>query len=137
MPVSLSDMMADLPAARRNAVERRTKDLVAEHRSLGQIRKALKLTQADVAKALDRSQAHVAQVERKGDAMVSTIARVVKAMGGELDLVVRLPHHEPVVLALGTSAEAPIVRPKRSARRKAPGGAAPGPAPRARKASPA
>lgn len=118
MPIPLSDMLAELPPKRRKAVERHTKQLAAEHRSLSEIRNALKLTQAEVAKALDRSQAHVAQVERAEDAMVSTIARLVSAMGGELDLVVRLPSHEPVVLALRAPADGGVARPQRDAKRK-------------------
>lgn len=113
MPVPLSRMMDQLPAERRDAVARHAEALVAEHRSLAEIRKALNLTQADVATALKSSQANVAQIERKRNAvMVSTLERVVRAMGGELELVVNLPHRGRTVLALGAGKDRTLVRPK-------------------------
>jgi hypothetical protein len=113
MPVPLSKMMKDLPAERREVVERHAQALIAEHRSLAEIRKALKLTQADVAAALKSSQANVAQIERKRDAiLVSTLERVVRAMGGELELVVNIPRRGRTVLALGKAKGETVVRAK-------------------------
>src|SRR3954471_14431836 len=112
MPVPLAKMMEEFSPEDRGEIEKHAKQLIDEHRSLVQIRKALRLTQSDVAEVLKTSQAHVAQIERRGDAMVSTIARVVKAMGGELDLVVRIPRHGRVVLKLGESKGEPVLKEK-------------------------
>jgi transcriptional regulator with XRE-family HTH domain len=113
MPVPLSEMMEKLPPERRAKIERHAQALIAEHRSIAQIRKALKLTQTDVAKALKTSQANVAQIEGKKDVLVSTLARVVKAMGGELELVVTIPNRGRAVLEIGKAKGEPVVRPKR------------------------
>src|SRR5215210_3138400 len=79
MPVSLSKMMDEFSPEDRTEIEGHARQLIAERRSLMQIRKALKLTQSDIAEVLKTSQAHVAQIERKRDAMVSTIERIVNA----------------------------------------------------------
>ena len=113
MPVPLSEMMARFSPEDRAEIERHAQALIAEHRSLAQIRKALKLTQADVAKALKTSQANIAQIEGKKDVLVSTLARVVKAMGGELELVVTIPNRGRMVLEIGKMKGEPVVRPKR------------------------
>ncbi len=44
--------------------------------------------------------------------MVSTLERVVRAMGGELELVVNLPHRGRTVLTLGAGKDRTLVRPK-------------------------
>ena len=112
MAVPLSKMIQQFSVDDQADVRRQAQELVAEHRSLTQIRKALKLTQTDLADALGTSQANVAQIEQKSDLMVSTLERVVRAMGGELQLVVTIPRQGRVVLELGKTKGRTIVRPK-------------------------
>lgn len=118
MPVPLDRIMEGLPPERRAAVERHARDLIAEHRTLAQLRKALNLTQADVADALETSQANVAQIERKTDVMLSTLSRVVRALGGELQLVVTLPNRPSVALRMGKSGGEPAVRGPRKVKQR-------------------
>lgn len=118
MAVPLSKMIQQFSVDDQADVRRQAQELVAEHRSLTQIRKALKLTQTDLADALGTSQANVAQIEQKSDLMVSTLERVVRAMGGELQLVVTIPRQGRVVLELGKTKGRTIVRPKPAGRRR-------------------
>lgn len=54
---------------------------------LFELRKALGLSQNDIANALDVSQAAVSQLERSGDLRVSTLRRYLAGLGAELHLV--------------------------------------------------
>ena len=49
------------------------------------------LTQKDVADLLKVTQAHVSKFERREDILLSTLYSYVKALGGELELRVRIP----------------------------------------------
>ena len=59
MARTLDQVLADLPAGRRHSVRRRAKELIAEEFSLRELRKALQLTQTDVASTLGKLDAAV------------------------------------------------------------------------------
>jgi DNA-binding XRE family transcriptional regulator len=94
----LEELLAQLPATQRRAVDRRTDELIAEEMSLRELRKTLDLTQVDVAKALDKGQHEISRIEQRGDMLLSTLTRLVEAMGGELELVCRFRNRAPVRL---------------------------------------
>ncbi|WP_181703248.1 helix-turn-helix domain-containing protein [Chthonobacter albigriseus] len=75
-------------------------DLVAEVRTMQELRKWLELTQTEVAGRLGKNQVSVAQLERRIDPKVSTLREYIEAMGGRLDLVVRFDDRPPVLLAM-------------------------------------
>lgn len=102
---TLTEMLQGFSPDEQARVERNARALVAESQTLAQVRKALRLTQEDLAKAMATTQSNVAQIERKDDILVSTLSRIVKALGGELDLIVKLPHHGRVTLKIGASKE--------------------------------
>lgn len=58
---------------------------------LADLRRALRLSQAEVGDALQIRQGSVAKIERRTDMHVSTLRRFIEAMGGELELVARFP----------------------------------------------
>ncbi|HET7094945.1 MAG TPA: helix-turn-helix domain-containing protein, partial [Thermomicrobiales bacterium] len=66
--------------------------------SLQDLRKAMRLTQVDVAKRLGIGQDAVSRVESRADMLISTLAEHVGALGGELDIVARFPDRPPVRL---------------------------------------
>lgn len=59
--------------------------------NLGELRRHLGLSQTALGDRLPASQPHVAQLEGQQDMLLSTLRRYVEALGGELELVVRLP----------------------------------------------
>ncbi|ESX51455.1 hypothetical protein X761_24785 [Mesorhizobium sp. LSHC424B00] len=81
------------------ASDLRTRELLEEFETLQQLRKARALTQEHVGRKLGKKQVSVAQLEKRSDFLLSTLRGYVKALGGELDLVVRFKDHAPVVLA--------------------------------------
>jgi DNA-binding XRE family transcriptional regulator len=60
---------------------------------LAEVRRALKLSQEELAETLQVGQAAVAKLEKRTDMYVSTLRRFIEAMGGELEIVARFPDH--------------------------------------------
>ncbi len=60
---------------------------------LAEVRRALKLSQDEIAQMLQIGQGSVAKIEKRTDVCVSTLRRFIEAMGGELEIVARFPDH--------------------------------------------
>jgi DNA-binding transcriptional regulator YiaG len=106
MARTLADKIQQLPMARRRKVESRAKELIAEEMSLRDLRKAMNRTQVELAKVLNVGQDTVSRYEQRSDMLLSTLQGYVRAMGGQLDLVVTFPRRKPVKLkSLGEVAE--------------------------------
>jgi hypothetical protein len=95
---TLSQDLAALPRERRQKIERRASELIAEEMSLRDLRRALGRTQVTVAKALGIGQEAVSRLESRADMLISTLDRYIKEAGGELVIVVHLPDRKPVRL---------------------------------------
>ena len=95
---TLRERMDGLSGARREKIEARVADLVAEEMSLRDLRKALKQTQVRVARELGIKQENVSRIEKRADLLISTLNGYVEAMGGRLRLVAEFPDRPPVSL---------------------------------------
>jgi transcriptional regulator with XRE-family HTH domain len=95
---TLKEVLDSLPPERRAEVDRRYEELVDEVESLRELRRLSKLSQAKVAEALKISQPAVSKIEKQADMYLSTLRGYVEAMGGELDVIVRLPDRGPIKL---------------------------------------
>lgn len=95
---TLKERMHKLPKARRNKIEARAAELIAEEMSLQDLRKARKRTQVRVAKELGIKQENVSRIEKRADLLISTLRGYVEAMGGELRLIVEFPDRPPIAL---------------------------------------
>lgn len=58
--------------------------------SLKELRKENGLSQAEIAEILERQQGEISKIERRKDVLVSTLADYVRAVKGELQIIVRL-----------------------------------------------
>ena len=96
MARTLDQVLAELPASRRRAVRKRANRLIAEELSLQELRRALQMTQTDVASALGKRQDEVSRIEQRGDLLLSTINDYVRSLGGELELVCTFKDRNPV-----------------------------------------
>ena len=120
MARSLKEKLATLDPARRAAVEAEADRLHAEYLTLQELRKAKKLTQVQLAETLGVQQATVAKYERQSDLLLSTLTSYVRAMGGELKLMVEFPGKGPVTLEGlgGTEETTSVQRPNMKSRRQ-------------------
>ena len=96
MSVPLKDVLDALPPKRRAEIDRRFKELVDEVESLRELRRLSAKSQVKIAKTLKISQPAVSKIERQTDMYLSTLRSYVEAIGGELDVIVRLPNRRPV-----------------------------------------
>jgi transcriptional regulator with XRE-family HTH domain len=120
-PVTLHDAIAALPKAEQEAIAERAAELIAEVRSLMDLRKAKKLTQAELARRLDISQESVSRLEKRSDMLISTLTKHVEKLGGELVLVARFPGAAPVRVRLGEEVATGSARERsRTARKSTP-----------------
>jgi Helix-turn-helix domain len=96
MARTLDEMMKRLSKSRRAQIDRRFRELRDEVESLQQLRRAAGRAQVDIAAALRIKQPSVSKIEKQTDLYLSTLRSYVEALGGKLDLVVRLPAHRPL-----------------------------------------
>ena len=99
---SLDDVLSQLPKARRSRVETRARELADQVESLAELRRMAGKAQVEIAASLGVKQPSVSKIEKQTDMYLSTLRSYVEAIGGELDLIVRLPSHAPLrIEALG------------------------------------
>ncbi|MEI8295960.1 MAG: XRE family transcriptional regulator [Alphaproteobacteria bacterium] len=77
----------------KKRVEKNLKKLRQEM-ALADLRKAMSLTQNDLASSLHIKQAALARLENRTDMYISSLRKYIVALGGELDIVARFPDGE-------------------------------------------
>lgn len=120
---TLDEVLDALPKSRRARIDRRFRELQDEVESLQQLRRAAGRAQIDIAAALRIKQPSVSKIEKQTDLYLSTLRSYVEALGGKLDLVVRLPAHRPLrIRQLGqVTSGAAASRPKRASKQQGAG----------------
>jgi hypothetical protein len=91
-------IFATFPVARRRKIKKRAAELIAEEFALRDLRKAKQITQEQVAQRLIGRQVYISRLERRADMKLSTLREYVRALGGDLQLMVTFPGHKPVKL---------------------------------------
>ena len=105
---NLDRIRKQLSPARRRKIAARAETLIAEERSLQELRQAHKLTQKRMAEVLGIGQDSVSRLEQRSDLLISTLRGYVEALGGRLSLVAEFPDRDPVVLSgLASLADVP------------------------------
>lgn len=121
----LDDVIAALPDDRRARVEARFEELRDEVESLGELRRAVGKAQTDIAATLKIKQPSVSKIEKQTDMYLSTLKSYIEAVGGQLDIVVRLPDRPPLHITRLGDIVAPKPVPARTTRTKRSSGARP------------
>ncbi len=85
-----NELTKDWKETRRNSVELKKQDL-REEMALSDLRKALDVSQEDLANALHVQQPAVAKMERRSDIRLSNLRRMIEAMGGNLEIKAHFP----------------------------------------------
>lgn len=89
--VPADEVIGKLPAGRRARIKARATELIAEELGLQELRKSKQVTQEQVAERLGGKQVYVSRLEKRADMKLSTLREYVKAIGGDLQLVVTFP----------------------------------------------
>ena len=98
MAVSLDEFIGSLPQDEQAAIAARADELRAEVATLKELRALSGRAQTEVARTLGIKQPSVSKIERQTDLYLSTLRSYVEAIGGELELVVKLPDRAPLRL---------------------------------------
>jgi DNA-binding XRE family transcriptional regulator len=96
MTTDLKEHISTLQPERRKAIERRAHELIAEEKTLQELRRASTHSQVQLAQTLGVKQAAISKMERRTDMYVSSLRTFVEAMGGSLDIIATFPHKPPV-----------------------------------------
>lgn len=72
--------------------------LIAEYRTLQQLREARNHSQEEIAQRLGVQQSAVSKIERRTDLYLSTLRKYVEAVGGKLCLTAEFPGGSTVVI---------------------------------------
>lgn len=99
MATTLRDKLKTLSPERQEKIARRTADLIEEEISLRELRETCELTQEHMAELLGVPQGSVSRLENRSDWRLSTLRNYVQAMGGDLDVIIKLPNHPAFRLA--------------------------------------
>jgi transcriptional regulator with XRE-family HTH domain len=95
---TLDQVIAELPPERRERVEARYQELRQEVEGLRELREIAGKAQLDIAAALNIKQPSVSKIEKQTDMYLSTLRNYIEAIGGELELVVKLPKRPAIRL---------------------------------------
>ena len=90
------NLVAKLTPESQERVRQRTLALSGEM-ALQELRKAMDLTQQQIAGSLRMNQAAVSKMEHQSDMYISTLRRFLSAMGGELRIVASFPEGDVVI----------------------------------------
>jgi transcriptional regulator with XRE-family HTH domain len=114
---NVNQVIADLPADRQARIDARYREMKDEVEGLRELRQAAGKAQADIATALNIKQPSVSKIEKQTDMYLSTLRSYVQAIGGELDLIVRLPKRRALRLQRLSDAFKPVPKPRAASRR--------------------
>jgi hypothetical protein len=98
MPVTLDEILDEMPAERRARIDQLAQEIRTEI-NLRELRRLRRLTQVRLSKKLKIGQEGVSRIEKRSDLYLSTLRSYVEGVGGELTLMVKFPDQPPVVLA--------------------------------------
>ena len=96
MATPFQNLLDSMPKKRRDQVKVKKKQILAEVH-LRELRRAVKLTQQQLAETLHINQAAISKMESQSDMYISTLRRVIKAMVGELMVIAEFPQGQVVI----------------------------------------
>ena len=84
------NLIEKMPAERQHRIKQKAKNLKTQM-AIGELRRALELTQEQVAGSLNVKQAAISKIEHQSDIYIGTLRKVLTAMGAELRIVAHFP----------------------------------------------
>jgi Helix-turn-helix domain len=96
--VPAGEVTAAFPPERKAKIAARAAELIAEEYALRDIRKARHVTQEQVAERLGGKQVYISRLEKRSDVKLSTLRDYVRAIGGDLQLMVTFPEGQTMAI---------------------------------------
>jgi predicted DNA-binding protein (UPF0251 family) len=95
-PIPAEEIIATYSPENQARIKARAAELIAEEFALRDLRRAKQITQEQVAERLGGRQVYVSRLERRADMKLSTLRDYVRAIGGDLQLMVTFPEGQAV-----------------------------------------
>ena len=94
---ALNDYVAGLPADRQQVINNKSK-ILSQSIELAKLRKAKQLKQTELAAIMGVSQASISKVESGKDIQLSTLQNYVRALGGEVSVIAKMPNSDVILI---------------------------------------
>jgi len=96
---TLSEELNNLSGERQELIKARASQIRLEELTLRHLREKLGLSQSELAERLEVKQPAVSKMERRQNLELNTLRSVVNALGGNIEIIVRVPNKEPILLS--------------------------------------
>ena len=95
---TLSEEFNKLSGERQSSIKARASQIHLEELTLKYLQEKLGFSQSELAEHLEVQQPVVSQLGSKQNLELNTLREVVNALGGTLEIIVRIPNKEPIII---------------------------------------
>lgn len=96
MSKPFKNLIKEMPVERQERIKQKAK-ILRNQMALSELRRALQLTQGQLAEKMSMNQAAVSKFEHQSDLYISTLRKILTAMGAELKIVAQFPDADVVI----------------------------------------
>lgn len=96
---TLSEELAKLSPERQERIKERADKIHLEEFTLNFLQEKLGFSESELAKYFAEQQSVGSKFEGKENLELNTLREVVKALGGTLEIIVKIPNKDPLVLS--------------------------------------
>jgi plasmid maintenance system antidote protein VapI len=100
---TLSEELNQLSQERKEIIAARTSELRLAEITLQNLRERLGLSSSELADSLELSEIEISDLENQPSLELNTIRNVVNALGGTMEIIIKLPNKEPIMMNLSDS----------------------------------
>ena len=100
---TLSEELNQLSQERKEIIAVRTSEIRLEEITLQHLGEKLGLSQSELAASLELSQREISHLESGQSLELNTLRNVVNALGGTMEIIIKLPNKEPIMMNLSES----------------------------------
>ena len=99
------ELTKDISPERRRRIDEMKNELLAEM-PLHELRRALALTQRDLAESMNVNQPAISKIEQRSDVFISSLRSYIEAAGGKLKIIAEFPEGEVAITNFSEVGEA-------------------------------
>ena len=96
---TLSEELAKLSPERHERIKARADKIYFEELTLQYLQEKLGISEAELAQCLTETQPTSSKMESQESLELNTVREVVNALGGTLEIIIKIPDKEPLVLS--------------------------------------
>ncbi len=100
---TLLEELNQLPQARKEIIAVRTSEIRLEEITLQHLREKLGLSPSQLADTLELSETKISALESGQSLELNTLCHVINALGGTIEIIIKLPNKEPIMMNLSES----------------------------------